>query len=175
METSESTQEILNSNDIPQEERKAVDQNNNFKFECEITGDKMRLGLKEIDTYSPYYYEKYFTMSDLIAINKMFKSCQDLAEVKEHIMKLFPDYKTKLVFSDDRKIIGIVFTMGYISKKIKVELKLEKKTIQDKDGALAKLFEIEKKYDIQMKNIIKAIQDEGNKALETKLNEILKQ
>ena len=152
---------------------KRVDEHNNFKFECEITGDKMRMGLKEIDTYSPYYYEKYFTMSDLITNNKLFKSCEDLEEARGHIIKLFPDIKTKLLFAENKEAMLITFTMGFISKKVKVEFKLEKKTIDNKDEALAKLFEIEKKYDIYMKKIKELIKNEGNNQLEKSINDIL--
>ena len=46
--------------EVDQNKIKKLDKDKTFKFECDVD-DNLRLGLREIDYYSPYYFESFYT------------------------------------------------------------------------------------------------------------------
>ena len=82
-------QRIIRIEEVPKEHRKFLGDDKIFMFECEIVDDTLRLGLKEINCFSPYYYEAFFTLDSLYQKNSVFKACKNLEEVKTHILTLF--------------------------------------------------------------------------------------
>ena len=56
-----------------------------YKFNCIVEDDQLSLILSEIDVLAPFVYQKDITLDELKGINKIFKACDDLNEVKHHI------------------------------------------------------------------------------------------
>ena len=136
-------QRIIRIEEVPKEHRKFLGDDKIFMFECEIVDDTLRLGLKEINCFSPYYYEAFFTLDSLYEKNNVFKACKSLEEVKSHILKLFNGAGVLKSVDDDEKIL-LMLKMYNISVVIQESFELERKTIEDKDEALMKLFNIQK-------------------------------
>ena len=118
-----------------------------FKFEFDIQGNQIRVGLKEINVYTPYYYEDFFSLEDLKGINSAFGSCASLEGAKGHLSTLMKRPDTYLESLNDDKEIKICFKMYEISILVDESFKLERKTVEEekKDEALMKLFEIQTK------------------------------
>lgn len=115
-----------------------------FRFECDIVNENLRIGLKEINKYSPYYYEKYFSKEDLDTINDLFKSLKDVDAVKKRLIKCF-NKMAVLKNAKDGENLYIFFNIPSFDEMVEVNFELERKTIQDKDAGLMYLFEIQKK------------------------------
>ena len=118
-----------------------------FKIELDIAKDQIRIGLKEVNVYTPYYYEKYYSLEELKIKNSGFNSCNTLEDVKGHLITLFKSEKTYLENKDNFEKIKICFEMYIISGPVKENFILKRETIKEKDDALLALF------DIQIKNI----------------------
>ena len=156
-------QKIIKIEDVKKEFRKPLGQDKIFKFECDIQYDQIRLGLREINVYTPYYYELFFTLKELQEKNNTFKGCDSLEEAKDHLLRLFSSDATILRSLDDNKKIQICVKILNISIIVEGIFTLERKTIEEKDDALNELFDIQK-YNIQLFEEIKKIcQDEKYK------------
>ena len=155
------TENIITIDKVSKDLRKKLDKDKEFKFECEVIDDKIRLGLKEINYYSPYYFENFFTKEVLDKKNSIFRSCDDLSEVKKHLMNLFPD-KVTLEYDQNNENINMLFTMGTISGFIQVIFELEKKTMDEKDDGLNFLYKIQKTNYKLMEEILKACKEAKN-------------
>ena len=118
-----------------------------FKLELDIANDQIRIGLKEVNVYTPYYYETFYTLDKLKIKNNGFNSCNTLEDVKGHLITLFDSEKTYLESKDNFEKIKICFEMYIISGPVKENFILKRETIKEKDDALLTLF------DIQIKNI----------------------
>jgi hypothetical protein len=62
---------MIKIDDVDESLRKNLNFETIFKFQCENVDNKLRLGLKEINKFSPYYYERFFTKEELDEINKI--------------------------------------------------------------------------------------------------------
>ena len=152
-------QRIIRIEEVPKEHRKFLGDDKIFMFECEIVDDTLRLGLKEITCFSPYYYEAFFTLDSLYEKNSVFKACKNLEEVKTHILTLFNGNGVLKSESDDEKIL-LILKMYNISLVIQESFELERKTIEDKDEALMKLFNIQKNNINLFQKIIEKCEDD---------------
>ena len=152
-------QRIIRIEEVPKEHRKFLGDDKIFMFECEIVDDTLRLGLKEINCFSPYYYEAFFTLDSLYEKNSVFKACKNLEEVKTHILTLFNGNGVLKSESDDEKIL-LILKMYNISFVIQESFELERKTIEDKDEALMKLFNIQKNNINLFQKIIEKCEDD---------------
>ena len=155
-------QRIIRIEEVPKEHRKFLGDDKIFMFECEIVDDTLRLGLKEINCFSPYYYEAFFTLDSLYQKNSVFKACKNLEEVKTHILTLFNGNGVLKSESDDEKIL-LILKMYNISLVIQESFELERKTIEDKDEALMKLFNIQKNNINLFQKIIEKCEDDDYK------------
>ena len=155
-------QRIIRIEEVPKEHRKFLGDDKIFMFECEIVDDTLRLSLKEINCYSPYYYEAFFTLTSLCEKNNVFKACKSLEEVKSHILKLFNGAGVLKSVDDDEKIL-LMLKMYNISVVIQESFELERKTIEDKDEALMKLFNIQKNNINLFQKIIEKCEDDDYK------------
>lgn len=127
---------------------KKLDKDKTFKFECDVD-DKLRLGLREIDYYSPYYFENFYTKQELEEINPIFRACNTLSEIQEHFFNLFKEKTTKLQLAENGENIVISFTVGWISGMKEIKFELIRKTVENKDKALETLYTVQKdNYDI---------------------------
>ena len=133
-----------------------------FMFECEVMNDSLRLGLKEINCYSPYYYEAFYSLEELQKKNNVFKSCQTLEIVKDHLMRLFPLKEQKIESLDEGAKIKITLHMFDISIRIEECFELNRKITDSKDDALMFLFNIQKNNYNLFDRIKNACQGEDN-------------
>lgn len=115
-----------------------------FKFECDNVDGKLRIGLKEINKYSPYYYEKFYSKNELNDINDLFKSLREIDDVKKRLTKCF-NKMAVLKNAEDGKNLNVFFHIPSFDETIDIVFELERKTIQDKDAGLICLYEIQKK------------------------------
>ena len=99
-------QNIIELRDVDISLQKRIGDDNIFRFECDIEDDHLRIGLKEINVYSPYYYETFFTLDELQKKNVIFKSCNTLEKVKEHLVKLFPEKNSTSWEKDKIRSVG---------------------------------------------------------------------
>ena len=105
----------------------------------------------------------------------MFKSCDTLEQVQEHINRLFNDKKIKLTKENDDTIIFNlrVFDISY-EKVIQIEAKRIMTT--KKNDALINLYKIQKDQNKILKEIENYIQNTGSNGnnIIAKINEIKK-
>ena len=90
--------EVIKSSDIPKEKIIKLDDDTIFQFDCLIDDDEQYLSFKlsEIDAVAPYIYIKNIKLDEIKRVHKMFRACDDLTEVKNHIDYLFKNNKIKL-------------------------------------------------------------------------------
>lgn len=146
-------QKIIKIESVEKEFRKNLDHDTIFKFECENVDGELRLGLKEINKYSPYYYESYYTQSDLELIHDMFRAFNDIESAKNALNNVF-DKNATLKMKNDKTNISIIFKIDFFGKIHEIVFDLKRKTISNKDDGLMFLFEIQKK-NIEIINAIK--------------------
>ena len=111
-----------------------------FKFECENINEKLRIGLIEINAYSPYYYEAFFSKDDLDEKNDVFRAKRTIDEIIVSLLKLFEKRGNLGNTEGD----NITFLIPSFDEYEEIKFELEKKTVEAKDTALLDLFEIQK-------------------------------
>ena len=149
--------------DVKPELQKPLGKDKIFRFECDIQYNKIRIGLKEINVYTPYYYETFYTLDELQKKNKIFNACKDLEEVKGHLLLLFSKETTLLKSLEDDKKIQICLKIMDISRIIDDSFILDRNTIDEKDEALMDLFNIQKENIKLFESIKKICEDEKYK------------
>ena len=162
--------------DVPENERIKLNDDTIFRFSCTENNGYLKLKLTEIGAFAPYIYEIVLTLAEIKNKYKMFRSCDDLAAVKRHILKLFNKKKIKLV-QEKEDSIKFILTLYDISVELDIEIEANRIMTTEKDDALLKLYEIQKKELKLLKEIENSMQklgQNGNKFIE-KLNEIKKQ
>ena len=115
-----------------------------FKFQCDNVDNKLRLGLKEINKFSPYYYERFFTKEELDEINDTFRALRNIDAVKKQLLRCFHK-RAKLIEITDSPNLNIHFEIPNFDEIIEIDLEVERKTIEDKDAGIMTLFGIQKK------------------------------
>jgi hypothetical protein len=145
---------IIKKSDVETELQKRLGNDKLFKFECEVIEGKLRIGLKEMVKYSPYYYEKFYDIKDLEEMNTIFKGCKDLNDICTQLKEVFPEKETVLKEQNDYQIIDVIFKIKFFAQKFEVTFDLERKTIPNKDDGLKFLYEIQKE-NIKIMKLIK--------------------
>ena len=69
--------------DVPVEERIKLDNDTIFRFSCSVEEENLKLNLSEIGSFAPYIYEKLISLDEMKKQYKMFRSCENLKEVKD--------------------------------------------------------------------------------------------
>ena len=136
-------QKLIKINEVDKNIQKKLDEKL-FKFECDNVDGVLRIGLKEINKYSPYYYEKFYQKEELDNKDDLFKSLRDIDAVKIRLVKCF-NKMAVLKNAEDGKNVIVFFSFPNFDEIIEVNFELERKTIEDKDAGLMCLFEIQKK------------------------------
>ena len=98
-----------------------------FFFTCEIKDKKLRLGLKEINALSPYYFESFYTLDDLkqkSAAFNMFSKIDDCVKVMKDMFKV---PKTKLMNGKNGEDMVIHIEIPVFSNIEIIEFNLEKR------------------------------------------------
>lgn len=141
---SEEAPEIIKIDKKNEKCRKTLGDDKIFRFECEHIDEKLRLSLKEINAYSPYYYEAFYEKEELNKWKSLFKAIEKIDELIEQLLKLFEKKETILKEVDNGKKISICFKVPNFAEIFDVKFDLERKTIENKDDGLMLLFEIQK-------------------------------
>ena len=167
--------EVIKSSDIPKEKIIKLDDDTIFQFDCLIDDDEQYLSFKlsEIDAVAPYIYIKNIKLDEIKRVHKMFRACDDLTEVKNHIDYLFKNNKIKLSQKKNDEIIFEIKAF-YISYEDEFKIVAEKRMVNNKDAMLLKLYDIQKKKIKMLKeieNYVKNNNVDKNKML-NKINEI---
>ena len=163
----------IKSSDVDKNKQIKLDEDTLFQFDCNVEDDYLILKLSEIDAIAPFIYIKKITLDELIEVHKVFKSCNNLNEVKEHIDKLFEMKKIKLIQNKREEII-FNFKIFYLSFEDKFQIIAKREMTDDKDPMLLKLYDIQKqklKILKEFENYIKSLNGNG-KEIEKKLKEI---
>ena len=131
-----------------------------FRFECDIIDDQLRLGLREINSYSPYYYENYYTFEEIQKIKNIFRAMNGLEDVKDNLIKVFRKEKTILNNLENDTKIEIIFPLNFVEGVVKAPFILERKTIENKEKGLLYLYKIQKDKIKLMEKISSICKDE---------------
>ena len=167
--------EVIKSSDIPKEKIIKLDDDTIFQFDCLIDDDEQYLSFKlsEIDAVAPYIYIKNIKLDEIKRVHKMFRACDDLTEVKNHIDYLFKNNKIKLSQTKNDEITFEIKAF-YISFEDEFKIVAERRMVNNKDAMLLKLYDIQKKKIKMLKeieNYVKNNNVDKNKML-NKINEI---
>ena len=146
-----------------------LDKNTIFEFNSEVKGDYLTITLSEVDAIAPFVYTVDLTFKDIIEVDIMFKSCDSLKIVKEHIDRLFQDGKVKIKQTEDDEIT-LLFQGLYISYVREFKIVTERKMTENKDNMLMKLYSLDKKK----KKILDDLQAYLKRNDEIDINEIKK-
>ena len=106
---SEEAPEIIKIDKKNEKCRKTLGDDKIFRFECEHIDEKLRLSLKEINAYSPYYYEAFYEKEELNNRKSLFKAIEKIDELIEQLLKLFEKKETILKEVDNGKKNSICF------------------------------------------------------------------
>ena len=131
-----------------------------FKFDCIVNEDKITLKLSEIDNLAPFIYIINLDLDGIREKHKVFRACDDLDEVKEHLDKLFQNKKI-LLSQDKEEEIELKIKVNYISYEDEFQITLERKMTDNKDAMLLKLYEIQKNKEKLIKDCLKYAKSGG--------------
>ena len=132
-----------------------LDDDTTFDFQCKVEKEeeeeeeKIKLILSEVSAVAPFIYEAELGKDDLISASKIFRSCEDLKEVKAHIEKLFDLDRIKLIPNEEKTIIYFEFNAFNISCEEKFKITSIRKMIDEgnqekQEKMLLKLYSIKK-------------------------------
>ena len=161
--------------DVPENERIKLNDDTIFRFSCTENNGYLKLKLTEIGAFAPYIYECILTLSEIKKKYRMFRSCSDLEAVKTHILRLFNNKKIKLI-QEKEDSIKFILTVYNISEELDIEIEANRIMTTEKDDALLKLYEIQKKELKLLKeieNYMRKLGQKGNNFIE-ELNKIKK-
>ena len=160
---------------VPEKERIKLDEDTIYRFSCTVDNEYLKLKLSEIGAFAPYIYEILLTLDEIKKKYKTFRSCDNLEEVKEHIMTLFNSKKIKLC-KEKEDTIKFKISLYWISIQETIEIEAKRIMTTIKDDSLLKLYEIQKKQIKAIKEIEKYLQGLGQngKNIMEKINEIKK-
>ena len=159
--------------DVPEKERIKLDDDTIYRFSCTVNRGYLTLTLAEIGAFAPYIYERVLTLKEIQNNYKMFRSCDDLEKVKDHILRLFGNKRIKLK-KEKEDYIKFILNVDMISINLDIEIEAKRIMTTKKDDALLKLYEIEKKQLKLLKEIENNAKKLGNNNFIEKINEIKK-
>ena len=165
---------IIKVEDVDENFRKMLGTDKIFQFECEKIGEKLRLGLTEINVFTPYYYENFYTKEDFDNINPIFKAKSNIDEIERLLNKLFGK-RAILKNADDGVNIIICIQTNALEEDIEINFELERKTIDKKDAGLLALFKIQKKNIEIFNKIREQCRKNKNEEAAKKILELLSQ
>jgi hypothetical protein len=168
--------EHLKISDVPKDSQIRLNSQTLFQFSTDIENDKLVLKLNEIGAFSPFIYLKKLTLDDFIKNHKMFRSCDNLQEVQNHIAILFANNKIKLTQNkDEENAIILSIKTRNISEDVQIKIEGERKMTTRKDESLMKLYKIQKneiKILKEIENYIKENEKDGGNDIIKKIKDI---
>ena len=166
-------QKLINLSEVPEEERIKLN-DSLFHFSSTIKNDKLSLKLVEISAYAPFIYSINLSLEEFTKISKIFRSCENLEEVKTHIDRLFALKRITLGQEEGKEDSITFFIKAYdISEEIEIKIKGKRIITNEKDKALMKLYEIEKNQIKLMKEIEKYINQQNENEIINKIKSLL--
>ena len=135
---------MIKIDDVEESLRKRLNHETIFKFQCDNVDNKLRLGLKEINKFSPYYYERFYTKEELDEIDDTFRALRNIDAVKKQLLRCFQKRATLNEVKGSPNL-NIHFKIPNFDEVIEIDLEVERKTIEDKDAGIMTLFGIQKK------------------------------
>ena len=145
---------IIKSDEVDAKYRKKLGDDKLFGFKLENKNEILKVELKELDAYSPYSYEAFFSKDDLNAKHDIFKSKRDIDGILEQLYKLFE--KSAILKKAENDNIIVSYQIPNFFDIFEINFELEKKTTEKKDEALQFLFDIQKS-NINKLNLIKEL------------------
>ena len=121
----------------------SLDNGDTFRFSLEIKNDLLIFKLSEIGVLCPFIYESALSLKQLTNKNPVFKPCQTLKDVEEHIQRLFK--QSKICLLEINNEITLQINAYNISKEVVVRIELKKVMTTDKDEVLNELYDTQKK------------------------------
>ena len=166
-------QKLINLSEVPEEEQIKLN-DSLFHFSSTIKNGKLSLKLVEISAYAPFIYSINLSLEEFTKISKIFRSCENLEEVKTHIDRLFALKRITLGQEEGKEDSITFFIKAYdISEEIEIEIKGKRIITNEKDKALMKLYEIEKNQIKLMKEIEKLINQQNENEIINKIKSLL--
>ena len=113
---------------------------------------------------APFFYNRSFQLEELYEINKIFKSCETLEEVKYYIKLLFDNKKIRLKYKENEEILTLEIDAILFISPIKIELDLYREMVPEdgKEEKLISLYKINKNKLNKLKDIYDIIQKNRN-------------
>ena len=149
------------SDDLEEKKLIQLDDDTTFEFKCKVEENNLKLILSEVSALAPFIYETKLTMDAIIKVNDIFKACDNLGKIKEHIDNLFKAKRIKLSSNKNKEIIYCEFRAFNISGEEQFKIPTERKITNEKDQMLLKLYSIQKEKLKILKDIEKYLK--GNK------------
>ncbi len=132
-----------------------------FEFSCEVENDFLVLKLEEIGALCPFIYKNELTLKDMENIHSIFKSCQNLEDVRGHIKTLFKNNSVWL--TKEEECIGLNIKIMNIAKYDDIKIDLKRLMVSDKDYYLNELYKIQKNGDKAFKILEICLEKNGFK------------
>ena len=123
---STSNVKIKKASEVPEERLIKLNPITFFEYKSNIEGDKLNLTLSEADSLSPSVYTKSLTLKKIYEIDRVFRSCSSLEEVKKNIDNLVKSKRIKLIQIKSEEII-FELTVNLFSVVYELPILLEKK------------------------------------------------
>ena len=176
--SSESSQNLINiikSSEVEEDKKIKLNDNTIYQFDCIVKDNCLSLILSEINILAPFVYQRDITLKELIDINKIFRACDDLNEVKIHIENLFKKKMIELS-QDENEKDKIIFKIkaNNISNVEKFEIIANRVMTEYKVPYLMKLYKIEKEQEKYIKEIESILEKNKNHPLSKKIMDIIK-
>ena len=149
------------SDDLEEKKLIQLDDDTTFEFKCKVEENNLKLILSEVSALAPFIYETKLTMDAIIKVNDIFKACDNLGKIKEHIDNLFNAKRIKLSSSKNKEIIYCEFRAFNMSGEEQFKIPTERKMTNEKEQMLLKLYSIQKEKLKILKDIEKYLK--GNK------------
>ncbi len=149
------------SDDLEEKKLIQLDDDTTFEFKCKVEENNLKLILSEVSALAPFIYETKLTMDAIIKVNDIFKACDNLGKIKEHIDNLFKAKRIKLSSNKNKEIIYCEFRAFNISGEEQFKIPTERKMTNEKEQMLLKLYSIQKEKLKILKDIEKYLK--GNK------------
>ena len=123
---------------------------------------------------SPFFYNRSYELSELHDLNRIFRTCEKLQEVKEYLKDLFMNNKIKLKYKENEDILTLELDTILFITPIKIELDLYREMVPEaeKDEKLLCLYSINKEKLAPLRKIYSLILKNKNDEKSKKLIEI---
>ena len=104
--------------------------------------------MKENSAYAPFFYNRSFEINELYENNLIFKTCDNIEEIRDYLKVLFEQNKVRLRYDENEKEEIIIMEMDAIlfADPIKIEFQLYREMVieDQKNKTLIELYDLNK-------------------------------